>query len=397
MGVIKNNNNLMIINPFITTGKIPAKYFCDRKEESKRLIREVTNGNNLVLISSRRMGKTGLILHCYEDSEIQHRYETFYFDILQTSSLKEFIYLFGREIFNRLVPLGLRRLKQFASTLHSIAGSFGFDAISGMPTFNLQLGDIVNPELTLEEIFKFISESETRCIIAIDEFQQICNYNEKNVEAILRTHIQQVDNANFIFAGSEAHLLRQMFTESARPFYNNASIMELHPIEITEYSRFAQILFEEADKQIDYDSIKFVYDVMEGNTFYLQKTFNIAFSRTDKDGCCTVQIVRDALYEILTSFEMLYKEILSGINESQKQLLIAIASEGIAKGVTSSNFIKSHALASASSVQVSLRRLKERGMITRKGSEYKIQDPMLRQWLLLTYTSHQSDLGSICL
>lgn len=387
---MKIKDSSKIINPFITTGKIPAKYFCDRRKESKRLIREVTNGNNLVLISSRRMGKTGLISHCYDNSEIHGKYETFYIDILQTSSLKEFIYLFGREIFNKLVPSGLRRLKQFAAALHSIAGSFGFDPITGMPTFNLQLGDIVNPELTLEEIFKFISESEDRCLIAIDEFQQICNYNEKNVEALLRTHIQHLDNANFIFAGSEAHILRQMFTESARPFYNNASIMELNPIELSEYTEFAKTLFEEAGKGISSESIRFVYQIMEGNTFYLQKTFNTVFSKTSSGEICSIDMVEESLAEILGSFETLYKEILSGINEPQKQLLIAIASSGIARGITSSQFIKKYALTSASSVQAAAKRLLESGMISRSGSEYKIQDPMLRQWLLLTYTAKTS-------
>ena len=50
-------------NPFITSGYESAEYFCDREQESENLIREVTNGNNLALISTRRMGKTGLIQH----------------------------------------------------------------------------------------------------------------------------------------------------------------------------------------------------------------------------------------------------------------------------------------------------------------------------------------------
>ena len=50
-----------IINPFIVTGKIKEEYFCDRVNETAKLIKTVTNGNNLVIISPRRMGKTGLI------------------------------------------------------------------------------------------------------------------------------------------------------------------------------------------------------------------------------------------------------------------------------------------------------------------------------------------------
>ena len=50
-----------IVNPFIVTGKIDPAYFCDREEESARLIRSLDNGNNLVIISPRRMGKTVLL------------------------------------------------------------------------------------------------------------------------------------------------------------------------------------------------------------------------------------------------------------------------------------------------------------------------------------------------
>ena len=58
------------INPFIVTGKIEPEYFCDRVKESERLVKSLTNGNNLVIISPRRMGKTGLIRFCYEKPEI---------------------------------------------------------------------------------------------------------------------------------------------------------------------------------------------------------------------------------------------------------------------------------------------------------------------------------------
>ena len=82
-----------VVNPFIVTGKIEPEYFCDRVTESARLIKSVTNGNNLVIISPRRMGKTGLIQFCYDKSEIADEYYTFFIDILHTSSLREFTYL----------------------------------------------------------------------------------------------------------------------------------------------------------------------------------------------------------------------------------------------------------------------------------------------------------------
>ena len=47
------------INPFITSGYFSPEYFCDREAESENLMHELINGNNVALISTRRMGKTG--------------------------------------------------------------------------------------------------------------------------------------------------------------------------------------------------------------------------------------------------------------------------------------------------------------------------------------------------
>mgnify|MGYP000764071790 CR=1 FL=1 len=188
------------INPFIVTGKIEPEYFCDRVKESERLVKSLTNGNNLVIISPRRMGKTGLIRFCYEKPEIKEEYYTFFIDILHTSSLREFTYLLGKEIYETLLPRSKKMASLFIQTLKSINGKFGFDPLTNLPTFNLELGDIDRPEYTLEEIFQCLIAADKPCIVAIDEFQQIAKYPEKNIEALLRTHIQKIENSNFIFA-----------------------------------------------------------------------------------------------------------------------------------------------------------------------------------------------------
>lgn len=147
-------------NPFIVTGKIQPEYFCDRVTESARLIKSITNGNNLVIISPRRMGKTGLIQFCYDKSDLAKEYYTFFIDILHTSSLREFTYLLGREIYETLLPRSKKMADLFIQTIRSISGKFGFDPISGTPTFNVELGDINRPEYTLDEIFHYLAHAD---------------------------------------------------------------------------------------------------------------------------------------------------------------------------------------------------------------------------------------------
>lgn len=371
----------MVNNPFVVTGKIPDKYFCDREVESERLITLLLNGNNVVLFSPRRMGKTGLIRHCYDDKRIEEEYLTFYVDILQTSSLRELVFLLGKEIYRRLASRGSKIVMGFFQVLKSLSGKFGFDPLNGMPSFDIHLGDISNPELTLEEIFTYLDDADRRCIVAIDEFQQITSYPEKNVEAILRTHIQQSSNANFIFSGSRRHILQEMFLHSARPFYQSSSFLNLDPIPEEVYVSFMTSCFNEFNKVMPAEEARNIYRMFQGHTFYVQRTCNVAFSYTQERQECTQETIDFALDYLLNSYDTLFRANLSSLSERQKELLYAIATEGDAKEITSMSFISRYALPSASSVQSNAKQLLEKDIITRSERTYTVNDRFFAFWL----------------
>lgn len=141
-------------NPFIVSGKIAPEYFCDRVNESAKLIKSVTNGNNLVLISPRRMGKTGLIQFCYDKPEIKKEYYTFFIDILHTSSLREFTYLLGRAIYETLLSRSRKMATLFIQTLKSISNPSAvlsdstLSAISPLSTSNWVILNDLNTRWT---------------------------------------------------------------------------------------------------------------------------------------------------------------------------------------------------------------------------------------------------------
>ena len=368
-------------NPFIVTGKIEAEYFCDRVTESARVIKTITNGNNLVIISPRRMGKTGLIQFCYDKPQIAEEYYTFFIDILHTSSLREFTYTLGRTIFDTLLPRSKKMTSLFVQTIKSISGKFGFDPMTSMPTFNVELGDLEQPEYTLEEIFKYLASADKPCVVAIDEFQQIAKYPEKNIEALLRTHIQKLANCNFIFAGSERHMMQEMFTSSARPFYNSADLLELRPIALDIYIPFVCGHFENRNRYILPENVEWVYSLFKGHTYYIQRTFNEAFADTADGDECTMEIIKSAIDNMVASNDTIFREILSNIPEKQKALLYAIAKDGEAKSITSTEFIKRHSLPSASSVQSSARILLEKDYITCINKVYTLTDKLFAMWI----------------
>lgn len=370
----------MKLNPFITNGYVSPEYFCDRENETAALIRWITNGNNVAIMSTRRMGKTGLIEHSFHNQAIQGKYYTFLVDIYATKTLRDFVYQLGKKILDTLKPQKRQMWEVFVACLSSLRSNISFDS-SGIPSWSLELGDIHSPSTTLEEIFHFLAKADKECIVAIDEFQQVIGYPDGDVEAVLRTYIQHCPNAHFIFAGSQRHLMGEMFVNPSRPFYQSVALMHLEAIRLDNYRTFASHHFMTAGKRLDDRVVEMIYERFEGITWYLQKILNILFAVTSSGGTCTVDMVDDAVGFILDSYNYTYSELLYQIPEKQKEILIAICKEGKASNVTSGAFIKKYKLPSASSVQAALKGLLEKDFITKEQGIYQVYDRFFSLWL----------------
>ena len=246
------------MNPFLTNGYVSAEYFCDRTTETETLLRYLTNGNNAALISPRRLGKTGLISHCFHQKAIADSYYHFLVDIYATKNLQEFVFELGKSLLNTLKPKGRSAWESFLGYLASLRAGISFD-FSGNPSWNIEMGDIKSPTVTLDEIFHYLAHADKPCIVAIDEFQTIAHYPEANVEALLRTYMQHCTNATFVYAGSQRHLMGEIFTSPARPFYQSTAIMELRPIPLSSYTSFIQRHFVQAGKQISEETLEYIH------------------------------------------------------------------------------------------------------------------------------------------
>lgn len=374
-----------MFNPFIINGIIPDQYFCDRISETSKIISCIRNQTNLLLTSHRRMGKTQLVYHAYAQKTIADNYHTFYVDILPSTSLREFTLLLGKEIYRQLVPSGTKAVNIFMSTLRSLYGSFGYDHSNGLPTFNIKLGDIPTPELTLSEIFEYLQNADKPCVCTIDEFQQIGNYHEKNVEALLRSYVQKTGNCVFIFAGSDRHTLENMFNSPAKPFYNSVDHMYLHSIDKKEYIKFMQDKFQEAGREIELEACSHLYDLFEGHTYYIHQILHNVFASSQTGEVIRKKDIDTAVANTTEGKEHSYNSQMSYLNYAQKETLIAIAKEGKATEVTSVAFVKKHALQSPSSVQNAIRNLLRLQIITyeteNRKKVYIISDRFLQLWL----------------
>lgn len=254
--------------------------------------------------------------------------------------------------------------------------------MTGEPGLDIGIGDIKQPETTLDEIFHYLETTKRKSIVAIDEFQQIGQYPQRNVEALLRTKIQMCKKTQFIFAGSKKHVMSNMFHSPAKPFYQSVITMGLEPISLNRYIKFCEELFKEYGKNLDKTVVEEVYKDFCGTTWFIQIMMNELFSLTPKGELCNRDLIETAKLNIIQVQEFSYSEILSNmLSPRQKQLIQALAKERTVKAITSSDFVNRHSLGSASTVQSAVRPLIDNDFVTKDEGGYRISDYFFAEWI----------------
>lgn len=374
-------------NPFVTNGYAGEEYFCDRVQETESIIRLLTNGNNIALMSPRRIGKTDLIRHCFAQKALKEDYYLFLIDIYSTKNLQDFVNVFGKAIIDGLKNKGRSAWDKFLQMVMSVRSEISFD-INGAPVWGVSLGSIHNPTVTLYEIFQYLAAADKPCIVAIDEFQQITHYPDASrVEAELRTYIQHCSNANFIFSGSHRHLMGEMFTSPSRPFYQSVTPFNLKPIPVDKYIAFATEKFAQANKNIEAKVIEELFRRFNSITSYIQKIMNYMYNVTPENGTCTLEMIDSAINYLLDISSDTYQSFIYQMPEKQRNVFIAIAREGVAKNISGGNFVKKYKLPSSSAVVSAVKGLIDKDFITQELGEYTVYDRFFQLWIEREYVN----------
>lgn len=374
-------NMSRIFNPFIIGKYAGAELFCDRKTEADLLCHNIMNGRNVTLMSDRRLGKTGLIEHTFATRLSKDEFYTFLIDIYTAKNLREFTYLLANEMF-KVFARKQTLLAKLVTFLKSLNISVTYNAITGEPEVGLKLGQLNNPEVTLDELLSYLSQADKPCIVAIDEFQQIAYFEEKNMEELLRTKVQHQQNTNFIFAGSEKHLMEKIFNDPERPFYNSVVFQHLFPIEKDVYVDFARKLFTLYNKDVDAELVEKLYDYFKGVTWYLQLSMNEVFALATPGETIHADTFPIVLQHMIDTKRFTFEDRYQGLTEKQKAVLRAIAEEfPNTPAPTSRDFIEKYHLKTASSVQTAIKGLIDKKIMREYRGERQVSDILFVLWL----------------
>lgn len=376
---MEKRRNMKIRNPFVYQGYISPDYFCDRITETKELIANLQNGRNTVLISPRRMGKTGLIQNAFwQLKKAEKNAICIYIDIFATKNQHDFVRLLGTAIAQDVLSREQQAMKRLLEFFGSWRPVFSIDPLTKQPTVSVSI-EPSQSEMTLKTIFDYLQSSKHEIYIAIDEFQQIAKYPENGLEALLRSYIQFVPHAHFVFSGSKRHLMAQIFNSPDRPFYQSTVTMGLEPLHEEIYYQFANRFFENKKGSFSTEVFHSIYSRFNGVTRNIQLILNRLYE-TEKNVKNEAQLL-EAVMHIVNRNAMQYEELTTFLTDNQFSLLKAIAKEKCAESPMSNEFIKKYDLPSASSIKTALDTLLDKDLVYRSPSGYHVYDHFLEIWL----------------
>lgn len=371
----------MTENPFPIAAYAGPEYFCNRQKETAQLKEALLNGRNLTLFSPRRMGKTGLIHHLFHGLK-KESCHTIYTDIFGTEDLSGFINRLANATLAAVTAKKGNLLSRAVELFGRIRPQLSYDGLSGTPQVSFTLQNDAEKQATLGEIFEILEKQKVRNFVAIDEFQQITRYPEKNIEEILRSHVQHLNNTHFIFSGSQRHLLSPMFTDPRRAFYQSSSFLGLDKLDHGEYRSFIHDHFERGGQGVEVKIIDFILEWTKRYTFYTQYLCNRIFSKR-KPGI-TEELVRECIREIFTERETVFYNFRNLLTTHQFRLLSAVALEDELSEPTGQTFLRKYDLGNASTVRKSLQALVDKEMIFvtqgRDKPVYQVYDVFLSRW-----------------
>ena len=370
-------------NPFIIKSYESKELFCDREEELQLMLRNCINSTDMTLISQRRMGKTGLILRLFDElKDTRPEIHTVYFDIFASRNIDDFIKLMA-EATMKAFPSKTSIGEKLLTFIKSLRPQLSFDNITGEPQLQIAYQTAHEKEYTLRGLFDFLDSQNEHIVIAIDEFQQIRDYPEQNMEALLRTYIQQTHNLTFIFCGSKKRMMADIFANEKKPFYNSTSFVSLDKISEESYSAFIRQLFNERQRSITDEALQFILEWTRRHTYYTQQLCHTVYANGNE--AVTIDEVKKACEQLMKQGEAVYLQYRQMLTDKQWDYLIAVAKEGSVQQITSSAFLKTHKIGTPSVSRRLADALCDKGLLNDdvaiNGTTYTLSDVFLSHWM----------------
>lgn len=377
----KNNTLRTMKKAFVYGVAVEGENFTDRVAETKRLIRDFENGQNVVLISPRRMGKTSLVRRVISQVDT-NKVAVVHLDIYDCRTEYDFYNKLATAILKQTSGKGelmLHNIKEFLTRLTPKV-SFGVDPANEM---SVSLGiapEDYSPEEILQLPEKIALKMGKHIVVCIDEFQQIGTFPDSlSVQKRVRGVWQLQQEVSYCLYGSKKHMLTDLFQNKRMPFYQFGDIRFLTPIALDDWRPFIRSKFEENGQTISDEQIARICETVEYQSSYVQQlAWNVMLC---SDSVVSDDAMDEAIDDLIDQNSTLFLQQTEGLSAYQINFLKALAA-GESGDFTSAAILKKYNLGTKSNISRIVESLIKKELIEKVGRKVTIADPVFRLWTL---------------
>lgn len=360
-------------------GLAKGRYFCNRIQETAKLVRNIHTGTHTVLISPRRYGKTSLAYRAIQECHLPSATVDLFMTTSATDIEKAIINgvdsLLSQVSHNAEILLGL--IKEFIKSLRPTfeASAHGFKIKLETTHKTSSATSICEALQVLEGV---LQKKSQRAILLIDEFQEVQQVAAADgIEGAIRHVAQDSKYLTILFSGSHRHLLKSMFNQRNKPLYRLCDEIILDRITEKDYTPFLEkFFFEKWGKHLPKSIIDQIFCYSECHPYYFNAICEKLFAEEDMPSEINVNQIWG--YLISTKKKDILQET-KFLNITHKKVLVAIA-HGIDHGLTSQKFLSQSELSGASVVRA-LEMLEDEDFIEKVNDCYRLIDPLLKSIL----------------
>lgn len=371
--------NADVDNPFHYGSAVTAERFTDRRQELRILTTCMRQGQNVILLSPRRYGKTSLLKRAAQDVS-QAGGRVGMANLIQCSTRKEvaeeLTTAIARGTLGR-ISAGLDELRrQLADLRPNLSVESNGVRITLMPS--APESDWTEEIKVALRILGKLRKRGQPVSLVIDEFQRSAEI-DPGLPGIFKAMVDELEEVSLVFAGSRRHLMEELTLGPGAPLLGVGQRLNLEPIPKTEMVPFLIERAQAGGKRLSEEVAAYVYGLAHGIPNHVQQIAFWAFAETGRT--IGKPAADRAVESILAVSGVDFSESLERLAPAQQRLLRALAREP-AKDPYSRRFSGQLEVANPSVTRKALQRLEELELIELGPDGWRVANPFFERWLV---------------
>lgn len=364
-------------------GKAYGKAFCNRINETKKLVGNIENGKHTFLIAPRRYGKSSLCEHAFEQIHFAWSKIDFYLAIKEKDAerilINGVIDLIGKSIgpVDKLIHVIKKQAKKLQPKFS--LGTNHMKLELALSNDSSPAENIAEALLILENLLK---EKGKQAVLLLDEFQEIGLMRDgRGIEGAIRHVAQETQQLAFTFSGRNPHLLKNIFEDERRPLYKLCRKLVLDRIGEEHYKKHINQVAEELwGTKLSLEVFNKIMQLTECHPYYVNYLCDALCS--DYEDIPTLTDVEKSWSLVVEEERSDLIKDFSSLAANQRSVMIHIANFGGANIYSSETAQKMDV--PVNSISRAISTLIEKDYIEKIGEEYRLIVPVYKQLLLET-------------